>query len=297
VPGAESRRFPKPVYPVSSSIMKLPTLDKDRCIKCGRCISLFGGYCMSDDDGYPVFDAAICNLCQKCVAICPSQAIMVNGIYPDRIPDTSAISPEQLVDLLERRRSTKLFRAEPIARETLDAIAAVAKFAPNQNKNIAVHVVDDPDLLRLIDRSALRFVRVLRRFLGTLRPVSWLVNLFTDELPRIRKKVERDLSNGYAMKKNSQAAVILTGDKRVPVTEHSAPCLMATMILMAEALGVGTCLMDSLLLALRIDRRLRRTLKISDDVLGVMVLGYSAEGVVNIPRGYEVEVTWNNGDS
>ncbi|MGE5604490.1 MAG: 4Fe-4S binding protein, partial [Bacteroidota bacterium] len=35
------------------------------------------GYCISSDSGYPVFDERVCNTCQKCVSICPSQAIMV----------------------------------------------------------------------------------------------------------------------------------------------------------------------------------------------------------------------------
>ena len=107
--------------------------------------------------------------------------------------------------------------------------------------------------------------------------------------------MDRDLvQNKAIMKKNAQVAVILTGDRKMPVTEHSAAYLLSTMGLMAESLGVGSCVLDALLLSLRLSRRLRARMEITDDVLAVLVMGYSAEGVVNIPRGYEVDTIWHD---
>jgi len=62
---------------------------------------------------------------------------------------------------------------------------------------------------------------------------------------------------------------------------------------MAESLEIGNCLMDSLLITLNVKKKLRKKLKIQDNVLGVLALGYSNEDVVNIPRGYEVDIRWN----
>lgn len=271
------------------------TLDKERCTKCGTCISMFKDFCISESDGYPVFDEQICNTCQKCVAICPARAIMVNGVYPDKMDRESVMTPDQLERFLERRRSTKIFRDKPVPHDVVERIVASAKYAPNQNKNIAAHVVTDRELLNQIDQAALGFVRTFRTLLFGFRPVTAFISLFTRGLPVIRKKMERDLVHrGSVVKKNAQVAIILTGTRKEPVTKHSAPYLMATMGLMAESLGVGTTLMDSLLLALRLNRKLRARLAITDDVLAVMLLGYSAEGIVNIPRGYEVDTVWHD---
>lgn len=65
----------------------------------------------------------------------------------------------------------------------------------------------------------------------------------------------------------------------------------------AEALGVGSCLMDSIYLAFRTNRKLRRRFSIDDDVLGALVLGYSDERIVNVPKGYELGVRYNAGAS
>ena len=102
--------------------VRMITLDRDRCTKCGTCISIGHGYCISDQDGYPVFNSTVCNVCQKCVAVCPSQAIMVNSMYPERISERSSISPEELVAFFETRRSTKLFQDRPIAEGELEMI-------------------------------------------------------------------------------------------------------------------------------------------------------------------------------
>ncbi len=92
---------------------------------------------------------------------------------------------------------------------------------------------------------------------------------------------------------NTQAVLIITGNKRVPVTAHSAPYMMASMMYMAETLGIGTCLNDALLITLKIYRKLRKILTIKEDIFCTMLLGYSAEGIVNIPKGYEVPQYWN----
>ena len=137
---------------------------------------MFTGFCITESDGYPVFDEAICNTCQKCVAICPARAIMVNGIYPDRMDREPVVTPDQLEQFLQRRRSTKIFREKPVPREALEQIVASAKYAPNQNKNIAAHVVTDKALLSQIDQAALGFVRTFQRLLFGFAPVTWFIS-------------------------------------------------------------------------------------------------------------------------
>jgi len=110
----------------------------------------------------------------------------------------------------------------------------------------------------------------------------------------IRRKMELDLTiRGRVVKPGTPALILLEGSRRVPVTESSAHYMLANMILKAEVLGLGSCLMDSLLLTFRTSRRLRKTLGIREDVLGVLSLGYPGEKILNIPRGYSSAVRWN----
>ena len=270
----------------------LIVLDKNRCKRCGICINMMKGYCIAEKDGYPVFDETLCNTCQKCVSICPSRAITVGGVHPEKIDETQKIDPEPIYALFEKRRSTKRFADKPVPREIVEKIVSVAKFAPNQNKNLSVLVIDDKQLIAEIDKAAIAFVKTMYRILFGWKPLELFFRLFSKELGTIKRKMEYQ-SFQRVMPENTQAIIIVSGNKKVPVTERSAPYMLAAMMYMAESLGIGNCLMDSIHLALRTHRKLRERLKISEDVFGVLILGYSNENVRNIPRGYEVNVRWN----
>lgn len=250
------------------------------------------GYCITEKDGFPIFDETICNTCQKCVASCPSQAITVNGIYPDRIDTAKQVDPEQIYTLFEKRRSIKHYQVKAIPKEIIAKIVSVAKYAPNQNKNLSVLVIDEPQLIAEIDRAAIAFVKTIYRILFGFKPVELLIRSIYHDLGSIKKKMKHTAFQRVIFE-NTQVIIIVTGDQKIAVTERSAPYLLATMMYMAESLGIGNCLMDSIYLTLKTNRKLRKRLKITEDVFGVLVLGYSNEDVKNIPRGYEVNVRWN----
>lgn len=267
-------------------------VDKNRCKKCGICIKMMQGYCITEKDGLPIFDKTICNTCQKCVSICPSQAITVNGIYPDRIDETKKVDAEQICSLFEKRRSIKHYKEKAIPKETIEKIVSVAKYAPNQNKNLSVLVIDEKQLIDEIDKSAIAFVKTIYRILFGFKPVELLIRLLYKDIGTIKKKMEHN-SFQRVINENTQVIIIVTGNKKIAVTERSAHYMLATMMYMAESLGIGNCLMDSIYLTLKTNRKLKKRLKIKEDVFGVLVLGYSNENVKNVPRGYEVSVRWN----
>lgn len=273
------------------------TIDADRCKKCGTCLKICAGYCMEDRDGLPAIDYDICNQCQKCIAVCPHQAILMNGTPPADLAEAQNMDYEALMAFMSRRRSTKRFQDKAIPREIVRRIAASAKYAPNQNKNIGILAVDEPELIGLIDREAVQMVQSLHRLMFACKPVTALISLFFASMRVIKKKMERDtIARKTVVKQNTQAILLCVGDSRVPTTEASAQYLLAFMGLAAESLGVGSTLMDSIKLTFRLRGKLRRRFGLAkkDRVLGALTLGYSAEGVRNIPQGYEVPLSWNN---
>jgi nitroreductase len=220
----------------------------------------------------------------------------MNGRAPDKMDAHVPLDAGELLEFMSRRRSCKKFRNEQIPRETLLEIASAASFAPSQNKNIKIVIVDDPELIRRIDCAAMKTVRRWYGLLFSVKPLTKFYMLFSSSLSVIKAKMERDLFlKKRIVKENAACLFVLVGDARVPVTEPSAQYLLANMILCAEALGVGTCLMDSVKLSVNQNAKLKRELGIPRrwKALGVMAAGYSGENVVNIPRGYEVPVSWN----
>ncbi len=277
---------------------KVVTFDAGRCARCGLCIERFKDYCISELDGIPVIDYRICNVCQKCVAICPSQAIMVNSTAPERIKGEVALKPTDLLALLARRRSIKVFKERRLPQDKLRSIVEVAKYAPNQNKNIDAIVINDREIIEHIDLCALQTYRRMYRALFSVKALTSLLSLFSPFLFTSKKKMEFDLlTRRKIVKPGTQALILMVGNRRVPVTESSAQYMLATMIIFSESLGIGSCLMDSLRIAINMNSKIRNRLKIpkAQKVLGVLALGYSDEKIVNIPRGYELNVQWNRG--
>ena len=272
----------------------LISLDRNRCRKCGVCIDLMEGYCIERVDGYPQFDSVLCNTCQKCVAVCPHQAILVNGTGPRKIENVADPEVDAVYSMLERRRSTKRFKDKPIPREIVETIVSTAGFTPNQNKNISVHAIDDKSLIASIDRSAMKFVKSMYGILFGFRPLTIIFSWFLKDLPVIKRKMEFG-NFRRVIYENAQVVILVSGKKSVPVTESSSHYVLATMMFMAETLGVNSCLMDSIYLGLRLDRAARKTLGITEDILGAMILGYSDERIMNIPQGYVVPTEWNSG--
>ena len=274
------------------------TIDKDRCNGCGTCLQRFAGYCLREEGGIPAIEYAVCNQCQKCVALCPRGAFLVNGVRPLKIKTHARLDADELERFLEQRRSIKKFQDKPVPRAILERIAAAAAYAPNQNKNINLLIIDDTGLLRGIYDEARRATRLWHRIFFTPNPVALLARAFLGrrQYRLLQRKMEFSLRSDANTIKNRAAAVMAVyGNPRVPVTAPSAPFLLSTMLLMAQCLGVGSTLMDALKLAINFSPTLKKRLGVprGHRIFGVLALGYPDEKIINIPQGYSVPVAWN----
>jgi nitroreductase/NAD-dependent dihydropyrimidine dehydrogenase PreA subunit len=273
------------------------SLDVEKCNKCGVCIEQFKFYCISSKDEMPVFDYQICNQCQKCISICPHQAISLNGKNPTKITSKLNIKQEDLIELLERRRSCKKFKDILIPRETLIDIANIARYAPNQNKNIDIIVIDNKEIINKIDMLSYDFINRIYRFLILpAKKVTGFLGFKINQLDIIFKKMNLDINiRKKILKDNTQAIYLTIGNPKVSVTKESSPYLLSTMLIYTESLGIGSCLLDSIKLTSNYSKKMQKLLGIPKGlkVLGALSVGYSAEKIFNIPRGYNIKVYFN----
>jgi nitroreductase len=251
------------------------------------------GYCISEEEtGYPGFSEELCNTCQKCVAICPFQAITVNGKYAGKIADPVMIDETEFVKFLERRRSIKKFKDVEVSKELLEKVISAAKYAPNQNKNISIKIINDRELIKEVDQVATKMVKRLYGLMFGFKPIELLISIFYRDIRTIKAKMKHG-GFKHVIYENAQAIILVTGNRKVTVTESSSHYMLASMIYMAEMLKLGTCLMDSIRLTFQMNHKIRKLFGIKEDVLGAMIIGYSDESIVNIPRGYEISNSWN----
>lgn len=272
------------------------TIRQELCNNCGICLAAVGGYCIERLNGTLEIDRVVCNECMRCVSICPRQVFALDGQGPS-VARKLQISEADFLQLIRTRRSVKTYKRKPIPPDILEKIADASKYAPSMNKSISVLVINKQALIREIDEEALKSVRRWYRMLFGSRVFTQFFSLFSSTLPTIKKKMERDLiGRKQVIKDNTQALILVYGNKRIPVTESSGQYYLAVMSYYAQILGVGTTLMDSLKLALNRSKRMRDQIGIprSDSVLGVLSLGYPKERFVNVPEGIRIRIDWNH---
>ena len=269
------------------------TIDIEKCTHCGICISNFEGYCIINENDTPLIDYEICNQCQKCIALCPNQAILMNNVIPQKINGLEKIGYEDLISLLKLRRSTKSFVQQDIPKDIVEKIVDSAKYAPNQNKNIDILIINDSQIIQAIDKNALKFVKRWYGMMFSFKPITGFISLFAKSLHVIKKKMARDIFiKQKVVKENTNVLLIAIGNPKTPVTEMSAQYLLSTMILSAVSLNIGCTLIK---LTINNNKKVKNMLGIkkTDKALGVLALGYSNEKIINIPQGYEINTYWN----
>ena len=139
-------------------------VDKDQCIRCGRCINTCAGMVLRfGKDGYPEmkpferFGWKGCWKCQHCLAVCPQAAISIFGKDPS---DSLEPVPEQMGEYMEslvsNRRSCRRYLKKNVDPAILDRILRVMNNAPTGGNAMGVEytIIDDMDRVKEIWNKA-----------------------------------------------------------------------------------------------------------------------------------------------
>ena len=117
-------------------------IDGQRCVGCGMCVKVCHNRCATLIDDVAHIDYDLCDRCTQCIAICPQQALSWDRVPPARHDRARLPSAEQLDELFKERRSVRFFRREKIARDLLEEIVGYSIYAPTNNHDLRVIVVD-----------------------------------------------------------------------------------------------------------------------------------------------------------
>ena len=180
-----------------------------------RHLSVEGGKVCEVDSAYSCFR------CGHCESICPKDAISLrsSGETLERF-DGCPVKPEDLANLLRRRRSVRWFDRK-CSREELERLLESVRYAPTAENSQAVQYV-------VVDE---RFDEFMALLASILRPHS-------QEHPRLRQFI--DYVDGGMKEKNNpftwEGRQIIVAFARIPI---DAIIPLEQMELMAFAMGLG----------------------------------------------------------
>ena len=139
-------------------VLDLLKVDRNKCVKCGLCVAdcpacilemgINGPECNVDRG---------CMSCGHCVAICPTGA-MDNKYTPREAMSSapaSVISEQQAYDFLRSRRSVRLFKPQPPAKEDVLKLLNICRYAPTAGNSQSMYftVISNPDTIAKIRQA------------------------------------------------------------------------------------------------------------------------------------------------
>lgn len=238
-------------------------INEEKCTGCGLCVSVCKDFGIKlENKKIKVSETPFwgCIGCGHCMAICPTGAIEIHGreLSPNdlfSLPDKAkAATYEQLLFLLQRRRSIREFKDIPIDNELIEKILDAAKTAPMglPPSDVNVLILDNQEKVRAFAKDFCDYLEGMKWFVSdwflTLMRPFWgkandemfkgfikpLFHIYTDNMRKGINLVNYD----------APLAIYFYGS---PYTDPADPIVAATYAMIAaEALGLGTCMIGGI---------------------------------------------------
>ena len=287
------------------------SIDENQCTLCGLCVRIcLRGVLEEREERIGVIDPSACNLCGHCKAVCPTNAPRLSNLNENEFelaPTMDELpNPAVFLRTLRRRRSQRIYKSKPVETEKLGKIIEAGRFAPTggNRQGCEYIVVTGRKILNQVCTLAIqtlqeqgKWVReALDRYHQSGEPLpeeyitmQYYPSLFVDRMAERWKEGKDQLLY--------HAPVLILIHMREGLTtspQVDASLSAMHMVLMAEALGLGTCIIGFLVFAIKHSEKLREVLEIPPDhqVHVAFTVGYSDVEFLRLVARNPAKVKW-----
>ncbi len=287
--------------------LSLPKINLEKCTGCGLCIPVCPHDTLVLEEGKAVVSGEHCMTCGHCRAACPAGAVLLPELKDSMQAFSSfavqkkwlASGPFPVADLAQlmlSRRSCRNYQNKPVPLEMLQDLVKMGIAAPsgtNSQKWTFTILSTRHDVLALGDQIAAFFKRTNRMAENHwLRKALKLVGkgeldaYYTQYYDSVEYALDAYENRGRDLLFHGAPALIVVG------CESGASCpaedaLLATgnILLGAQAMGLGSCLIGYAVRAMQKNPDLQKSLKIPPDetVYAVIAAGFPNETYSGFP--------------
>jgi nitroreductase len=230
-----------------------------------------------------------CISCFQCYAVCPNNAITFNKREIEEIGYKPLIDKEDLKSFLAYRRSNRIFSDKPVKRKTILELVHSAQLIPsggNAHDCKFTMITDTEVKTRLFNLIKKRYVFQAKLLKAPV--VRFLLKLFSDPVTRAFLNDPEyfgritPLLEGLGKGKdnlfyNAPVIIAVHSDRLIPTP--GPDCILAAynIVLMAHAMGLGTCFVTLAQNAINNSSRCRKLLNLGkkEKIHAVLLLGYN----------------------
>ena len=255
--------------------MSVVGIDQEKCSKCKLCIQECGrGYfTFIKKSGDIRFNESLntCNLCGHCIAVCPEDAILTEGI--DDIETFPGIdSTETIADyntifrLIRAKRSMRRYKAKKVPKELIEKVFDSMRYAPSASnaRSWRYLIMSDPEKMKRVSDEIIKTNYLYMGFQSGEQALQYFNSI------------------GRSIFYNAPHLIILyykTTEKNptmIGLRANDAGIALTYGMLAAESLGLGTCWIGMVQGAVSANREILKILGIRGYVLGAFTLGFPA---------------------
>ena len=268
-------------------------IDEMVCTHCDTCATICpSGIIEQGDDGtlpsIRTENEQACIECGHCEATCPTGALKLQD--PEGQPSTltkdqPSIAPEALGVYLQSRRSVRHYQQKPVARETIEKVMEIVRYAPSGANRQPVQYIIITDPVEVKHLASL-IIDWMQEELAADSPVSRMLPLqhLIDAWNRGQDPICRGaphllIAHTPAENPSAQVDAIIAltyGDVTLP------------------AFGIGACWAGFLTVAVNASEKVRQALKLPAGRVYQfgLLFGYPKYPVHNIPSRKAVSIEW-----
>lgn len=272
-------------------------INQDLCSGCGICSHICPRYIPETTEHENQKKTLIseerlhlCMECGHCVAVCPNQAIQIESLNTNDFTSIKVlgINENQMLALLQQRRSVRRYKNKTVPREIIDRILEAAHASPTGagRMSTGVTVIDNPETLvklsellyeayekleKALKNPIARFIIKRKRGKQTLRMLQDFV------MPGMHWYI-RWYKEGKSNEILRDCPALLLFHSPIYEPVASSNCLIAAFhaIQMAQVMNIGTCFNDLIPPMCNRTPGIRNLLGLSDDraVYASITMGY-----------------------
>jgi len=294
-------------------------IDPELCVGCGECVKVCPTRALAMAEGKAVVVGDRSLYCGHCQAACPAGAVTVELLARESTALAGLGAGEKwlapgdfdasaLARLMLSRRSTRNYQDKPVPREMLEQLVAAGMSAPSGSNRQrwsytilptrqAVLAAAEPmgDFFRQLNAKAEKaWLRRLMALMG--RPE--LERYYQEHHATAVEALAEWEATGVERLFHGATAAILVGSLPGAAT-GAEDALLATgqILLMAHALGLGTCLVGFAVAVLPRLPRLREKLGLEpgENIRAVIALGWPEETYQRPARRLPAPIRWRLG--
>ncbi len=290
-------------------------IDPELCNGCQVCVKICPARAFTLIDKTAVLTGECTFACDHCAAACPQAAIKTSS--PNFAPchlttvtnstelTATPTKPGELVALMLARRSCRLYTNREISRDILTDLVNIAITAPSgtNSQQWTFSIIDKRSRVTAFGTEIAGYYRKLNR----LAKKRWLRQILKfcgkPELDHYYHEYYDSINEGLDLwyEKNEDRlfhgapALIFIG-ARPGASCPGEDALLATqnILLAAESMGLGTCLIGFAVEALRRDAKIQKTLNIPapEKIYSVIALGHPALTFQRPAQRRKISINW-----